>query len=98
MCISSNEKQLECGHMPNVMATLPNIGGALCSKLQSLADPAAGMPSSNAANIGEHKIWTQVNFARAKLRQGARAPKNIYIWYTRAADGQTSCKVWLASG
>jgi len=24
--------------MPNVMATLPNIGGALCSTLQSLAD------------------------------------------------------------
>jgi len=24
--------------MPNVMATLPNIGGALCSMLQSLAD------------------------------------------------------------
>jgi len=29
---------LECGPMPNVMATLPNIGGALCSTLQSLAD------------------------------------------------------------
>ena len=24
--------------MPNVMVVLPNIGGALCSKLQSLAD------------------------------------------------------------
>jgi len=24
--------------MPNVMAALPNIGGALCSTLQSLAD------------------------------------------------------------
>jgi len=30
--------KLECGPMPNVMATLPNIGGALCSTLQSLAD------------------------------------------------------------
>jgi len=29
---------LECGPMPNVMATLPNIVGALCSMLQSLAD------------------------------------------------------------
>ena len=29
---------LECGPMPNVMVTLPNIGGALCSTLQSLAD------------------------------------------------------------
>jgi len=30
--------QLECGPMPNVMVTLPNIGGALCSTPQSLAD------------------------------------------------------------
>jgi len=31
-------EQLECGPMPNVMAALPNIGGALCSTPQSLAD------------------------------------------------------------
>jgi len=31
-------KELECGPMPNEMVTLPNIGGALCSTLQSLAD------------------------------------------------------------
>jgi len=30
--------QLECGPMPNVMAALPNIGGALCSTPQSLDD------------------------------------------------------------
>ena len=30
--------QLECGLMPNVMAALPNIGGALCSTPQSLVD------------------------------------------------------------
>jgi len=29
--------QQECGPMPNVMAALPNIGGALCSTPQSLA-------------------------------------------------------------
>jgi len=28
---------LECGPMPNVMAALPNIGGALCSTPQSVA-------------------------------------------------------------
>jgi len=33
-----NQLQLECGPMPNVMAALPNIGGALCSTPQSLAD------------------------------------------------------------
>jgi len=38
----ANEKKttskLECGPMPNVMAALPNTGGALCSTPQSLAD------------------------------------------------------------
>jgi len=29
---------LECGPMPNVMVALPNIGGALYSTPQSLAD------------------------------------------------------------
>jgi len=32
------EEELECGPMPNVMAALPNIGGALCSTPQTLAD------------------------------------------------------------
>jgi len=36
--IQSPTKELECGPMPNVMAALPNIGGALCSTAQSLAD------------------------------------------------------------
>jgi len=30
--------KLECGPMPNVMAALTNIGGALCSTPQSVAD------------------------------------------------------------
>jgi len=30
--------KLECGPMLNVIAVLPNIGGALCSTPQSLAD------------------------------------------------------------
>jgi len=30
--------QLECGPMPNVMVALLNIGGALCSTPQSLAE------------------------------------------------------------
>jgi len=40
---------LECGPMPNVMAALPNIGGAVCSTPQSLAEPSTGVPCSNAA-------------------------------------------------
>jgi len=35
---STSQVKLECGPMPNVMAALPNIGGALCSTPQSLAD------------------------------------------------------------
>jgi len=30
--------KLECGTMPNLMVALPNIGGALCSTPQTLAD------------------------------------------------------------
>ena len=33
-----NRTKLECRPMPNVMVALPNIGGALCSTPQSLAD------------------------------------------------------------
>ena len=32
------QNKLEYGPMPNVMVALPNISGALCSTLQSLAD------------------------------------------------------------
>ena len=38
MCLRLKLIQLECGPMPNVVAALPNIGGALCSTPQSLAD------------------------------------------------------------
>jgi len=48
----NNERQrkLECGPMPNVMATLPNIGGALCSTPQVLLTPNT-VPCSNAAKM-----------------------------------------------
>ena len=35
--------------MPNVMVALPNIGGALCSAPQRLADVTTWLPCSNAA-------------------------------------------------
>ena len=38
--------------MPNVMVALPNIGGALCSTPQSLADAHYLMPCSNATKTG----------------------------------------------
>jgi len=60
---SKGKEPLECGPMPNVMAALLNIGGAgaLCesSVIPFLVrhrkvwlTPAAGVPCSNAANIG----------------------------------------------
>jgi len=35
---NKNRRNYKCGPMPNVMAALPNIGGALCSTPKSLAD------------------------------------------------------------
>jgi len=50
--------------MPNVMAALPNIGGALCSSQRRKVwlTPTTPVPCSNAANIGERKIGTQSEF------------------------------------
>jgi len=35
---SENKNKLECGPIPNMMVALLNVGGALCSTPQSLAD------------------------------------------------------------
>ena len=51
------DNRLECGPMPNVMAALPNIAGAVCSTPQSLA----GAHSSNAVN--EDKTRNPLKFA-----------------------------------
>jgi len=57
--------KLECGPMPNVMAALPNIGGALCSPPQSLSDAHYRVPCSNAG-----KTRNQLKFAGvSKTRQ-----------------------------
>ena len=54
--------------MPNVMAALPNRGGALCEssvipflvpRHKLLLTPTARVPCSNAANIGKRKTLTQ---------------------------------------
>jgi len=54
--------------MPNVTAAQPNIGGAVCDNSvipfhvphrKVWLMPTARVPCSNAANIGEHKTWTQ---------------------------------------
>ena len=49
--MSRNRNELECGPMPNMMAALPNIGGALCSvqRRKVWLTPTTGVPFSNAA-------------------------------------------------
>jgi len=44
----AKEEELECGPMPNMMVALPNVGGALCSTPQSLADAHCW------SKLGEH--------------------------------------------
>jgi len=51
--------------MPNVMAALPNVGGALCSTPQSLADAQYYMACSNAA-----KTRYQLKSARVPQNTG----------------------------
>ena len=62
-----DRQELECGPMANVMAALPNIGGALCEssvipflvrRRKVWLTPAAGVACNNAANTGERKTWT----------------------------------------
>jgi len=57
--------------MPNVMAALPNVGGAICQncvipflvpRRKVWLTPAAVMPCSDAANIGQRTTWTQGEF------------------------------------
>jgi len=60
-------RQLECGPMPNVTATQPNVGGALCEtsaipflvpRRKAWLTPAAKVRCSNAAKVGERNTWT----------------------------------------
>jgi len=92
--------------MSNVMAAQPNIGGILCeSSVISFLVPrrkvwltaAAGVPCSNAANIPKRKTWTQSKFCTGQNYVRGQEPPKMYISCTSPGDGQTSCKVWLAS-
>jgi len=89
--------------MPNVMAAQPNVGGALCKRsvipFQKVwPTPAAGVPCSNAANIGEGKTWTQSEFCIWQNSVRGKSRRKCIIQCSSPGDGQTSCKVWLASG
>ena len=86
--------------MPNVMAAQPNIGGAVCESctrptLQSLAEPAAEVPCSNAASIGERKTWTQSEFCACRNSVRGQDPPKVYI-YSVAAQETTKHRAKLA--
>ena len=85
---TAEQRKLECGWMPNVMATQPNICGAiyetsvipfLVPRHKVWLTAAARVPSSNAANIGECKTWTQSEFCMwQKSVRGKSHQKCIY--------------------
>ena len=90
---------------PNVMAAQPNIGGALCKssvipflvhvlRRKVWLTPAAGVPCSNDANIGECKTWMQSEFCTWQYSVTEQEPPKC----TSPGDGQTSCKDSLTSG
>jgi len=67
--------------MPNMMVALPNVGGALYSMPQSLADAHYYIPWSNAA-----KMRKQLKFGRVpqtnKTMSAASGPKFTILWGT----------------
>ena len=67
--------------MPNVMAALPNIGGALCSTPQSLAD--AHYPlllGSNAAKMRRPLKFGGVPQTGQPILAAASRPKFTILW------------------
>jgi len=69
----------------------------LCTMPQTLAVTSARVLCSNGANIGECKTWMQSEFCSWQNSVMGQEPPKMYIWYTSAGDGQTSCRVWLTS-
>jgi len=78
------QKKIECELMRNVMAAQPNIGGARCEssvipfpvpRRKVWLMPAAGMPCSNAANIGDGKTWTQSEFCTWQIPSRDKSPR-----------------------
>ena len=65
--------------MPKVMAALPNIGGALCSTPQSLADAHTRVPCSNAAKMRNPLKFAGVPQTNETIL-AASGPKFTILW------------------
>jgi len=65
--------------MHNVMAALPNIGGALCSTPQSLLTPTTTVPSSNAAKTRNPLKFAGVPQTTGPISAASR-PKFTVLW------------------
>jgi len=70
--------------MPNVMAALPNVGGALCESSvipflvrcrKVCLTPTAAVMCSNAAYVGEHKTWMQSEFCTGQNSVRDKSPQ-----------------------
>jgi len=73
--------------MPNMMAAVPNTGGALCEssvipffvpRRKVWLTPAGGVPCSNAVSIGERKTWTQNEFFTWQNSVRGQEPPKMY--------------------
>ena len=65
--------------MPNVMVALPNIGGALCSPPQSLADADYLLPCSNAVKTRNPLKLAGVPQTTGTI-SAASGPKFTILW------------------
>jgi len=65
--------------MPNVMAALPKIGGALCSTRQVLADAHCQIPCSNAAKTRNPFKFAGVPQTTGPLSPDS-GPKFTILW------------------
>jgi len=65
--------------MPNKMAALPNIGGALCSTPQSLPDAHYQMPCNNSAKTRNPLKFAGVPLTRQQISAVSR-PKFTILW------------------
>jgi len=65
--------------MPNVMVALPNVGGALYSTQQSLADTHYYMPCSNAAKMRKQLKFGGVPKTNETI-SAVSGPKFTILW------------------